>query len=479
MMSKVVIEQMSGAQYPISHCNFNPGKCYPEYPFGYEPVGEEPNDAYELVRSCLIDMGLDVEHQGTKNWNPLGAYIKPGDFVVVKPNLVMHTNENKEGAENSFECLITHPACIRAICDYCVIALKGTGRLLIGDAPMQGCDFQKLLQKSHLPDVVEFYRSQGIQTELRDFRQYQSEFNANKVIVGKKYNDTQGIVVHMGAKSQHTGSDSNGIYQVSDYDKADTAAFHHDAVHDYEINREILQADVIINFCKPKTHRLAGITAAMKNMVGITYNKACLPHRSAGSVEEHGDAYLHKSFLKRVADDALTRKIRAENAGRFGCATMLRYVYGAALVLARKFGKDSYYIGSWYGNDTIWRTICDLNYIIRYADKEGILCAKPQRQILNFGDMIIAGERNGPVSPSPKKLGAVIASDDPAAFDVTLCKLMGFPFERIPLVRNLITGKTIIPYTMPEVVVNGKAAGMLNEVNFPDDWKFEPHDAWK
>ena len=83
------------------------------------------------------------------------------------------------------------------------------------------------------------------------------------------------------------GSTSNGIYQVSDYDKADTATFHHDTVHDYEINSDILQADVVINFCKPKTHRLAGITAAMKNMVGITYNKACLPHRSAGSVEEH------------------------------------------------------------------------------------------------------------------------------------------------------------------------------------------------
>ena len=49
--------------------------------------------------------------------------------------------------------------------------------------------------------------------ELEDFRQYQSKFNANKVIVDKKYNDTQGIVVHMGAKSQHMGSNSNGIYQ--------------------------------------------------------------------------------------------------------------------------------------------------------------------------------------------------------------------------------------------------------------------------
>lgn len=103
----------------------------------------------------------------------------------------------------------------------------------------------------------------------------------------------------------------------------------------------------------------------------------------------------------------------------------------------------------------------------------------PQRQMLNFGDMIIAGERNGPVSPSPKMLGAVIASEDPAAFDVTLCKLMGFPFERIPLARNLITGKTIIPYTTPEVIINGTKPEILDNIVFPEEWKFEPHDAWK
>lgn len=478
-MSKVIIEQLNGAQYPAAINDFNPGKIYPEYPFESEAVSEEPNDAYELIRNCLKDMGLDAENFGTSQWNPLRTYIKPGDFVIVKPNLVMHENENKSATENSFECLITNPACIRAVCDYCLIALKGTGRLMIGDAPMQGCDFDALLKRSSLPKVIEFYKAHGVSVELKDFRQYQSQFNANRVIVDKKYNDTKGIVVHMGTKSQHMGSTSNGIYQVSDYDKADTATFHHDTVHDYEINSDILQADVVINFCKPKTHRLAGITAAMKNMVGITYNKACLPHRSAGSVEEHGDAYLHKSFLKRVADDALTRKIRAENAGNFAYATLLRYVYGVSLVLARKFGKDTYYIGSWYGNDTIWRTICDLNCIVRYADKNGALHDEPQRQVLNFGDMIIAGERNGPVSPSPKMLGAVVASDDPAAFDVTLCKLMGFPFERIPLVRNLITGKTIVPYTIPEVILNGKKPMALDYIKLPEEWKFEPHDAWK
>ena len=477
MTPLIAIEHKNNATYPIG--DFNPGENYPEYQFGEMEVNPSGNDAYELIRNCLFHMGLDTEHFDSSAWNPLGIYIKPGDFVVIKPNLVMHVNENRQVKENGFECLITHPSCIRAICDYCLIALKGEGRLLVGDAPMQGCNFDALLEKSGLPKIMAFYRQHGIEVELKDFRQYESKFNGNKVIVGKRLNATKGVIVHMGEKSQHFGSGSNQIYQVSDYDKADTAAFHHNTVHNYEIIQEILEADVVINFCKPKTHRLAGLTASMKNMVGITYNKVCLPHRSAGSVEEHGDAYQNKSFLKRVADDALTRKIRAENAGNFFYATLLRYVYGVALVTACKIGKDPYYIGSWYGNDTIWRTICDLNYIVCYADKTGSLQEKPQRVTLNFGDMIIAGQRNGPVSPFPKESGIVIAGEDPAAFDATLCKLMGFNFAWIPLIKNLTGGKAIVPYTSPKVTINGENSTALENTFFPEEWKFEPHDAWK
>ena len=39
--------------------------------------------------------------------------------------------------------------------------------------------------------------------------------------------------------------------------------------NEYLIPNTILEADVIINLPKPKTHRKAGITGAMKNFVGI------------------------------------------------------------------------------------------------------------------------------------------------------------------------------------------------------------------
>lgn len=57
-MSKVVIEHMNGIHYPLPDDNFNPDKCYPEYPFGSKEISTKPNNAYELVRNCLADMGL-------------------------------------------------------------------------------------------------------------------------------------------------------------------------------------------------------------------------------------------------------------------------------------------------------------------------------------------------------------------------------------------------------------------------------------
>ena len=287
----------------------------------------------------------------------------------------------------------------------------------------------------------------------------------------------------MGEKSHHFKSNSNGIFQVSDYDIKDTEKYHHDNIHDYAVAEDVLKANVIINFCKPKTHRLAGFTAAMKNMVGITYDKACLPHRTAGSVIENGDAYLYKNYLKKMADNMLTKKIRAENNERYLLATFYRYIYGSILIISRKFGKDPFYIGSWYGNDTIWRTIHDLNYLIMYANREGKLCDNPQRIILNFGDMVIAGEGNGPVSPEPKRLGILLASENQLAFDMTVCKLMGFSVNRIPFIKAIYLEKSILK--RPSVVlcrhdINEKAIiENLEDANFECGWRFKPHEAWK
>lgn len=57
---------------------------------------------------------------------------------------------------------------------------------------------------------------------------------------------------------------------------------------------------------------------------------------------------------------------------------------------------EKYSEGSWWGNNTIWKTILDINQIILYADKQGKIQNNIQRKVITIGDMVIAGEGKGP-----------------------------------------------------------------------------------
>ena len=118
---KVTVVQRN-AKYPFGGA-FGPSEAYPEYPFAEETLSAQKNDIYQIVREGLIRMGLDSEHVGQPEWNPLGDIITPGDYVLLKPNMVLHENRRKE---NGTDCLITHPSVVRAVLDYVVIALGDT-----------------------------------------------------------------------------------------------------------------------------------------------------------------------------------------------------------------------------------------------------------------------------------------------------------------------------------------------------------------
>lgn len=478
MAETVYIETRPGAEYPKT--GFNPSVVYPEYQFS--DIQQEPNHVYDMVRQCLIGLNLDSENYGTAAWNPLGKYIKPGDHVLIKPNWVMHFNGARHVKEDAMECLVTHPACLRAVCDYRLIALKGQGQVIIGDAPMQDCDLPDLLENFHFNDILHFYGQYGQPVRFVDFRKYQSTFDRNSVIVDKIYQSTKGIDVDMGDLSMHEQRKGKRVYQVDNYDRNETGTYHSQHRHVYSVNETVLDADVIINFCKPKSHRLAGFTAAMKNMVGIAYNKASLPHRVEGAASEGGDAYRDVSSAKKAIDWLLDRKIDNENQKRLFRATVDRYLYCFLLVWVKKFYKDPYIKGIWYGNDTIWRTVVDLNYIARYADMRGKLQNEPQRKILNFADMIIGGDHNGPCKPEPKEIGALVVSESSPAMDITICKMIGFDESKIPLIKALNNSDTdgLLGKDAADVyaIFQGTIA-RLEDINFPAEWHYQPHDSWK
>lgn len=480
-MGIVYLEHDKNAVYPGWESAYSPSEDYPEYQFKDSVLNREKNHVYEMVRKCFVHMGLDIENYGKSTWNPLSKYIKPGQTVLLKPNWVMHYNMNKKVKSLEMECLVTHPSVVRAICDYCLIALKGDGRIIIADAPMQDCDLEKLFQKTHYYELFDFYKAENQPIEYKDLRYCQSIFR-NGVIIEKKYKDGIGVDIDLGNLSIHEKRMGGRTYQVDNYDTQETGKYHGANKHIYSVNKDVLGADIVINICKPKSHRLAGYTAAMKNMVGICYSKASLPHRVAGSVDMGGDAYEFRSKTKRVIDYILEKKIQHEDRGEILVATLDRFIYGGLLLLIRRFGRDPYIKGIWYGNDTIWRTVVDLNYIVRYADKDGVLQSIRQRNELCFGDMIVAGEHNGPCAPEPKKMGIIIATEDARDFDMAFSRISGFDDVDIPFdmaLRNKETDYLFGEFKPVTIKINGEDEGEMDSVKFSNKWRFKIHDAWK
>ena len=88
--------------------------------------------------------------------------------------------------------------------------------------------------------------------------------------------------------------------------------------------------------------------------------------------------------------------------------------------------------GNWHGNDTIWRTIVDLNRILFYADKAGNICKEPHRKCFAVVDGIIGGDGNGPFYVSPRLCGIMLGGFNPVVVDSVIATLMGFDAGKIP-----------------------------------------------
>src|ERR1044071_4447444 len=85
----VIAHEVPGIDYPDT-APFHPGQNYPEYAFA--EVAAEANAAYDSVRECFHSAGLDKEHYGTPEWNPLKGLIRAGEIVLLKPNLVKESH---------------------------------------------------------------------------------------------------------------------------------------------------------------------------------------------------------------------------------------------------------------------------------------------------------------------------------------------------------------------------------------------------
>lgn len=434
--------------YP-SGKSHRPDTRYAEYIFG-EDI-QEINFVYEGVRNAFHLMGYDDKNYGSPEWNPLGDIVRPGDNVLIKPNLVMHMNLGSGGTD----CLYTQVSVVAAVVDYAIIAMRGKGKISIADAPMQNCDFDILSIESGYKELIEYYQRKklGITFELLDLRGVVAK-ESDGVLEHEYKTQVEGVVVRLDKESEFASCSAEEVkkMRITNYDPEVLQSFHNQSTHCYVIAKPVLEADVVINMPKIKTHRKAGVTLSLKNMVGIIHRKECLPHHTLGDIAHGGDEYKYPNKLKELMASYIDKRNHCQEIGDIKSAKNLGIKIKILRKMIKLFSIDPFSEGSWYGNKTISRTIIDLNKILFYADKSGNMQQSVQRRYLIVGDMVVAGEKNGPLCPEPKHIGAIAVAEDPLVFDIGIATLMGANLEKIPtLERARMNRKT---YTIQQIDTN-------------------------
>ncbi len=430
MLQSEQVAVYRGAAFYADVPPYHPTECYPEYAFGSSYLGPE-NPAYASVRGALGMLCPDGF--GTSDWNPLAGVVKPGDTVVLKPNFIRDFHDTRPDEVIS---LITQGSVIRAMLDYVAIALQGDGRITIADAPQCEANFDRIKMFTGVDEIRAFYNDHSsIEVDVIDLRpEYAVKQDGVIVDHHELPGDPAGYaVINLGRHSEFMPiNHMNHRLYGSEYDRSEVSDHHHDDVHEYKISKTILDADVFINLPKMKCHKKVGVTLNLKNLVGINGNKNWLPHHREGVPADGGDQYADSGLSER-----LEQKVLATFKKHFPKLGPLRKLIGGA---AKKVGTATFgdtntsriRSGNWWGNDTTWRMVLDLNRSLRYGDGEGRLHDRPQRRYFSLVDGIVGGEGNGPMGSDPRAEGIIVAGVDPLAVDLTCTRLMGFDHERIP-----------------------------------------------
>lgn len=496
MNNTVVIVRNQQTKYPTDF-PFHPPEDYPEYVFKGKGYLSRTNGVYPMVRECLHLLGLDRENYGTIEWNPLGELIKPGDKVVLKPNFVRDYHEGGKDIYSIITHPSIIRAMIDYV--YIALKGRGEIVIAdapLGDTNFEEIlNKTKVskIKKLYGNDLgfkipILDLRKTRYKYEKEHFLPCEVKLKGDpsgyvKVNLGKNTQFTQGtsslFPLPQGERSKVRGIEipmgkvnrGEGVAFVSPGPKG--LGVISNKVNGYLISKTILSTDVIISLPKLKVHKKAGVSLNLKNMLGISGDKNWLPHFRVGSTSEGGDEvsdddlknkkrfrqYLKRKLFKLLLDGNYAHKglhYRQKQICSVGAcprnsfASVGRHLSRTFIKVrdARKFPRsfslenilkeeidEQLPTGDWYGNDTIWRTILDLNKIVIYADKNGSIQSRPQRKFFSLIDGVIAGEKEGPLNPTPKKCGVIISGLDFVSVDLAAIKVMGFDYKKTPQYR--------------------------------------------
>lgn len=390
-----------------------------------------------------VALGSDVDVAAFVARNlPDGAFRK----VVIKPNWVKH----EEHAEFPIAALVTSTRLIEAVIEACIAKYPGLERISVGDVPLQTCDWAALIVQTGVDKLIEKYRgSSAPVVQFMDLRRERwtprdgfMEMDSSHPGDPSGYSEV--IIDHTSLLEEV--SHNADSFRVSDYDPAETVSVHRKGVHRYLIAKTVLEGDLFINLPKMKTHQKTGITGALKNLVGINGSKAHLVHHQLGFPSEGGDEFPEDVSRWIYWQARLRERFQKKSKVVFKLLKkgweLVKRVRGIKTIGTKENlsrGTGGFYVGSgsWYGNDSIWRMVYDLNMIILLAHADGgKLRAEPQRAVLSIMDGLIAGEGNGPLQPLPVNASALLASSNPFLVDFAMSKLMGFDAGKIRLLAH-------------------------------------------
>jgi uncharacterized protein (DUF362 family) len=435
---KVAISKISSS-YPTSP-PFNPSIRYPEYNWG--EISSETNDVYSAVRSNFILLGLDKENNETPDWNPLSHIIKPGDSVFIKPNFVDH----KHRFNDDVWSVITNPSVIRAVADYAALALKGSGKIIIGDNPHVDANFEEIKDICKLDMIAEIYRKQGVQCEVVDLRKWHMPdlkyygFKEGRVPLTGDQNGT--IKLNLGRES-YLENRVSFLFHGTYSDRFETIKHHIFHRHEYEFSKSILSADVYISIPKLKSHAKVGATLNIKGLIGTISEKNALVHWSIGYPLLGGDEYppaiktrdyfklYFQHFLLSTIPNRLYFSLR-----NFFNQNIIGKTYNK--IIDTEYQKERMLRGAWEGNDTTWRMTADV-YNAFVKDITGFR-RKMGWQYKGFSvvDGIVGGDTDGPHYPNSVKSGVILSGEDLLAVDATCIRLMDYDIKTIKYLKALL-----------------------------------------
>ena len=482
---------------------FDPPYRYPEYPFAADPLSGG-NRVYCAVRDTLRLAGLDEARFGSPAWNPLGDLVHRGATVVIKPNWVRHYHP----FDLDVFSIITHPAVLRPLIDYAFKAVGPSGRIWLMDAPLYDSDFTQLSELCQLGQLQASLQKRGVPLAIGDLRSHVVDMDTGVVVQRRRRDswESEGVEFDLAGESEFAplGPSLSRIFG-SDYDRRLTTSFHRvvngQQRHCYRISRRVLEADLVISVPKLKTHKKTGVTLNIKNMIGINTDKNYIPHYRVGAPSDGGDEFPNTPQLWTRARRRLVRLVKDHLVARLGTpAERLAHLFMIGLLATRAkhmpakqrlaegsldifyqtVQGDTYRSGDWWGNDTCWRSALDMNKILLYGGSNGALNAHAARRYFSLIDGIIGGDEAGPLAPTPRPEGVLVAGFDPLSVDTVATQIMGLVPE---LIRDQRRALELTVYPLAEVDhpidVRSNVADWHGGISPGSGLGFRPHPAWR